>query len=45
MDANHINLVKFSGKHDKGYEMVKDDIEELMLLAEEIAARSDMPGM
>jgi hypothetical protein len=44
MDANHMNMVRFSGKHDKGYEMVKDDIEELMLAAEETAAGSGIPG-
>ena len=45
MDANHMNMVKFGGKHDKGYEMVKDDIEELILRAEEITTRSGVPGM
>jgi hypothetical protein len=28
-------MVKFSGETDKGYEMVKEDIEELVLEAEE----------
>jgi len=38
-------MVKFSGKHDRGYEMVKNDIEELMVRAEEAATQSRMPGM
>ncbi|KAJ5363029.1 hypothetical protein N7541_003873 [Penicillium brevicompactum] len=30
LDKSHIDMVKFSGKDDQGYEWVKQDIEELM---------------
>ncbi|KAE9366390.1 hypothetical protein N431DRAFT_472934 [Stipitochalara longipes BDJ] len=30
IDGNHIEMVKFSGRDDKGYEMVKEDIRELI---------------
>ncbi|KAJ5371988.1 hypothetical protein N7517_003994 [Penicillium concentricum] len=33
LDGNHMTMVKFSGRSDKGYEMVKDDLEELMTKA------------
>lgn len=35
IDADHIGMVKFSGKNDKAYEMVKEDIEELVTRAGE----------
>ncbi|KAI9765965.1 MAG: hypothetical protein M1840_006972, partial [Geoglossum simile] len=33
IDADHIEMVKFSGKNDKAYEMVKEDIEDLVTRA------------
>lgn len=30
IDADHIGMVKFSGRDDRTYEMVKDDIQELV---------------
>jgi hypothetical protein len=33
IDADHIEMVKFSGKNDKVYEMVKEDIEDLVTRA------------
>jgi hypothetical protein len=35
LDADHIGMVKFGGRDDKSYEMVKEDIEELIFKAEE----------
>jgi len=32
-----MGMVKFSGENDKAYEMVKEDIEELVTKAEEAA--------
>ncbi|KIM95406.1 hypothetical protein OIDMADRAFT_206491 [Oidiodendron maius Zn] len=40
IDADHINMVKFSGRYDRTYEMVKGDIEELVRRAEEMAGRA-----
>jgi hypothetical protein len=37
-------MVKFSGKNDKAYEMVKEDIEELVTRAED-AAHNLVSGM
>jgi hypothetical protein len=37
-------MVKFSGKSDKRYEMVKEDIEELITKAENVT-RSSIPGV
>ena len=34
IEADHIGMVKFSGKNDKAYEMVKEDIEELVTRAD-----------
>jgi hypothetical protein len=39
-----MNMVKFRGKGDAGYEMVRDDIEELVLKAEETNTKI-VPGM
>lgn len=44
IDADHIQMVKFGGKNDGNYEMVRDDIEELVIKAEEIAGKV-VPGM
>jgi hypothetical protein len=44
IEADHIGMVKFSGKNDKAYEMVKEDIEELVTRAEE-AIRNLKSGM
>ncbi|KAI9771285.1 MAG: hypothetical protein M1840_002255 [Geoglossum simile] len=35
IDADHIGMVKFSGENDKAYEMVKEDIEKLVIRAGE----------
>lgn len=35
IEADHVGMVKFSGKDDKAYEMVKEDIEELVTRAED----------
>ena len=35
IDADHREMVKFHGKNDKNYEMVRDDIKELIIKAEE----------
>jgi hypothetical protein len=35
IEADHIEMVKFSGESDKAYEMIKEDIEELVSKAEE----------
>ena len=35
IEADHIEMVKFNGKNDKAYKMVKEDIEELVIRAEE----------
>jgi hypothetical protein len=32
-------MVKFGGKNDGNYEMVRDDIEELVINAEEMASK------
>jgi hypothetical protein len=37
-------MVRFSGKNDGNYEMVRDDIEELVMKAEERAGKV-LPGM
>ena len=37
IEADHMGMVKFSGENDKAYEMVKEDIEELVTKAEEAA--------
>jgi hypothetical protein len=37
-------MVKFSGKSDEGYEMIKDEIEELIMKAEQ-AERNHVSGM
>lgn len=34
VEADHIEMVKFSGSHDKAYEMVHADISELVFNAE-----------
>ena len=34
IEADHIGMVKFSGKNDKVYEMVKEDIKELVTRAD-----------
>jgi hypothetical protein len=44
IEADHIGMVKFSGKNDKAYEMVKEDVEELVTRAEE-AAHNLVSGM
>lgn len=44
IEADHIGMVKFSGKTDKAYEMVKEDIEELVTRAEE-AVHNRISGM
>ena len=44
IDADHINMVKFSGRNDRTYEMVKGDIEELVKRAEDMAGRA-VPGL
>jgi len=44
IDADHIEMVKFSGKCDKAYEMVKEDIEVLVSNAEK-AVRILAAGM
>lgn len=31
LNANHIDMVKFSGKNSEGYMMVKGDLEALMM--------------
>jgi hypothetical protein len=33
IDADHIGMCKFTGQDDKGYEMIKEDVEELVLKA------------
>ncbi|KAH0534088.1 hypothetical protein FGG08_007313, partial [Glutinoglossum americanum] len=45
IDADHMGMVKFSGKNDKAYEMVKEDIEELVIRAGEAGYNlvSDQP--
>ena len=40
IDADHIEMVKFGGKSDENYIMVRDDIEELVMKAE-----TAVPGM
>jgi hypothetical protein len=35
IDADHRDMVRFSGKHDKTYEIVKCDLEDLVTRAEE----------
>lgn len=40
IDADHRQMVKFSGKNDGNYEMVKDDIEELVMNAEKTAGEA-----
>jgi len=40
IDADHRQMVKFSGKNDGNYEMVKDDIEELVMNAEKSAGEA-----
>jgi len=40
IDADHIGMVKFGGKNDRNYEMVKDDIEELVMNAEKTAGKA-----
>lgn len=30
IDADHMGMVKFNGRDDRTYEMVKDDIQELV---------------
>jgi len=37
-------MVRFTGKDDKGYQMVKDDIEEVMMKAEQME-RNPISGM
>jgi hypothetical protein len=37
IDADHVEMVKFSGKNDGNYELVRDDIKELVKKAEEMA--------
>jgi hypothetical protein len=34
IEADHIGMVKFNGKNDKAYEMVKEDIKELVTRAD-----------
>lgn len=36
LDANHITMVKFSGRNDPGYEAVAVDIKDLMDNAEDL---------
>jgi hypothetical protein len=42
--ADHIGMVKFSGKNDKAYEMVKEDIKELVIRADK-AVHNLISGM
>jgi len=44
IDTDHIEMVKFGGKNDGNYEMVRDDIEELVMKAEEMTGKV-VPGM
>jgi hypothetical protein len=44
IDANHMEMVKFAGKNDNGYKMVKADIEDLISKAEN-TARVSIPSM
>jgi hypothetical protein len=44
IEADHIGMVKFSGKNDKAYEMVKEDIGELITRAED-AVQTLISGM
>ena len=44
IEADHKGMVKFSGKNDKGYEKVRDDIDDLVTRAKE-AAHSLVSGM
>ncbi|KAH8653107.1 WD40-repeat-containing domain protein [Tricladium varicosporioides] len=39
IDADHIEMVKFSGKNDENYAMVRDDIIELVKKAEQMAGK------
>ena len=34
IEADHIGMVKFNGKNDNAYEMVKEDIKELVTRAD-----------
>ena len=36
IEADHIGMVKFSGRNDKAYEMVKEDIKELVTRADKV---------
>ena len=44
IEADHIGMVKFSGKNDKAYEMVKEDIKELVTRADK-AVHNFISGM
>ena len=44
INADHIEMVKFSGKNDGNYEMVRADIEELVTMAGNVAGKV-VPGM
>ena len=44
IEADHIGMVKFSGKSDKAYEMVKEDIKELVTRADK-AVQNFISGM
>ena len=39
INADHREMVKFHGKNDKNYEMVRDDIDELVIKAKENAGK------
>jgi hypothetical protein len=39
IDADHMEMVKFSGKNDRNYEMVRGDIGELVMKTKEMAGR------
>lgn len=44
IEADHIGMVKFSGRNDKAYEMVKEDIKELVTRADK-AVHNLISGM
>ena len=44
IEADHIGMAKFSGRNDKAYEMVKEDIKELVTRADK-AVHNLISGM